>query len=77
MLVSWRAATRYVVLPRHAPRIQCLQEEDAEGSDSDEEEEGDEEELEESSSLPSVDDLDGARDIGILEPFGACLLRQT
>lgn len=41
----------------YAPRIQCFQEEDLEGPDSDEEE--DERELEDDGSLPSVDDLDG------------------
>ena len=41
------------------PQIQCFQEEDPGGADSDGEEE-DSDELEDDGSLPSVDDLDGA-----------------
>lgn len=64
VLVSWkRAATRYEVPARYAPRIQCFQEEDPEGPDSDED---DDDELEDDGTLPSVDDLDGAWDIGVL-----------
>jgi nucleolar complex protein 2 len=56
---------------RDAPGIQCFQEEDLEGIDSDEEED-DNDELEDDGSLPSVDDLDGAWDTGVLSCVGAC-----
>ena len=60
VLVSWkRAATRYVIPVCNVPRIQCFQEEDLEGADPDGNEE-DSDESEDGSSLPSVDDLDGA-----------------
>ena len=59
VLISWKtAATRYVVPVRGAPRVQCFQEEDLEGTGSDEEE--DDNEPEDDDSLPSVGDLDGA-----------------
>jgi len=71
VLVSWkRAATRYAVLLHYAPRIQCFQGEDPEGPYSDEGEGVDEEEFEDDDSLPSVDEPDGTRDIGILYPLG-------
>lgn len=69
--VSWMGtATRYLVPVRYAPRIQSFQEEDPEVPDSDEEEEEDGMEFEDNSSLPSVDDLDGACD-GTFQHFGA------
>lgn len=43
----------------YAPRIQCFQEEDLEGTNSGEGQEEDEDELEDDGSLPPVDDLDG------------------